>query len=205
MARSASIWRRWVVAEMASCSPPGAAHQCHRLTDLASFESIDWDAALDWLVNVRRIPALAERQIEAVQAALTNRVTVLTGGPGTGKSTTVRSIVTLARAKRARVLLVAPTGRAAKRLERADRPLRHGPSIDCLKLQPGGSAAFDEDNPLDADLLVVDESSMLDVYLFNTLVRALPIRLPSSCSSVMPISCRRSAPATCCTISSPAR
>ncbi|MGA7668793.1 MAG: ATP-dependent RecD-like DNA helicase [Nitrolancea sp.] len=140
---------------------------------LSEFGDIDWEAALDWLINVRRIPALAERQIEAVRAALTNPVTVLTGGPGTGKSTTVRSIVTLARAKRARVLLVAPTGRAAKRLsELTGHPARTIHRL--LKLQPGGSAAFDENNPLDADLLVVDESSMLDVYLFNTLVRALP-------------------------------
>lgn len=139
----------------------------------ALFRSIDWDAAFRWLEEVRGVPALEERQVEAVRTALTNRVTILTGGPGTGKSTTVRSIVTLSRAKRARVILAAPTGRAAKRLsELTSHPAKTIHRL--LKLQPGGSAAFDEDNPLDADLIVVDETSMLDVYLFNTLVKAIP-------------------------------
>ncbi len=142
------------------------------LDRLATFQSLDWETAFHWLETVRDVPPLAERQIEAVRTALTNRVTVLTGGPGTGKSTTVRSIVTLARAKRAQVILAAPTGRAAKRLsELTDYPAKTIHRL--LKLQPGGAAAFDENNPLDADLVVIDESSMLDVYLFNTLVRAV--------------------------------
>ncbi len=140
---------------------------------LAIFQSIDWVAAFNWLVENRRIPRLAEHQVTAVRMALTNRVMVLTGGPGTGKSTTIRSIVALARAKRARVILAAPTGRAAKRLnELTGHPARTIHRL--LKLQPGGSAAFDENNPLEADLIVVDESSMLDVYLFNTLTKAIP-------------------------------
>ena len=142
------------------------------LDRLSVFQSVQWDVALQWL-SERGVPPLEARQIEAVKTALTSRVTVLTGGPGTGKSTTVRSIVTLARAKRARVVLAAPTGRAAKRLNELT-----GHSAKTihrlLKLQPGGAAAFDEDNPLDADLVVVDETSMLDVYLFNTLIKAIP-------------------------------
>jgi exodeoxyribonuclease V alpha subunit len=155
-----------------------SARRLARLIDsnvdrLELFRSVDWDAAFRWLQEIQHIPPLAERQVDAVRTALTNRVTVLTGGPGTGKSTSVRSIVTLARAKRARVILAAPTGRAAKRLsELTGHPARTIHRL--LKLQPGGSAAFDENNPLDADLVVVDESSMLDVYLFNTLVRAIP-------------------------------
>jgi exodeoxyribonuclease V alpha subunit len=140
---------------------------------LSVFQSIDWDVALRWLTDDQGVPPLEQRQIDAVRLALTNRVTVLTGGPGTGKSTTVRSIVTLARAKRAMVILAAPTGRAAKRLnEITGHPARTIHRL--LKLQPGGSAAFDEDNPLDADLIVIDETSMLDVYLFNVLLRAVP-------------------------------
>ncbi len=139
---------------------------------LSVFHSVDWEAAFHWLEEVRRVPPLAERQIEAVRMTLTNRVAVLTGGPGTGKSTTIHSVVTLARSKRARVILAAPTGRAAKRLsELTGHPAKTIHRL--LKLQPGGAAAFDENNPLAADLIVVDESSMLDVYLFNTLTKAI--------------------------------
>ncbi len=105
--------------------------------------------------------------------ALTERVAVLTGGPGCGKSYTVRAVVTLARAKRAKVLLAAPTGRAAKRLGEL-AGLEAATLHRLLQLRPGGDAAFDRDHPLDADLVVVDEASMLDVLLANKLVKAIP-------------------------------
>nr|BFE79572.1 hypothetical protein GCM10020093_021730 [Planobispora longispora] len=79
------------------------------------FQSVDWDVALEWLRG-RTGADLAQEQSQAVRLALTEKVAVLTGGPGCGKSFTVRSIVTLARAKKAKVILAAPTGRAAKRL-----------------------------------------------------------------------------------------
>jgi Helix-hairpin-helix containing domain/AAA domain len=82
---------------------------------LAGFQAVDWPVALDWLRQSTGM-TLAPEQEAAVRLALTQRVAVLTGGPGCGKSYTVRAIVTLARAKRARILLAAPTGRAAKRL-----------------------------------------------------------------------------------------
>lgn len=140
---------------------------------LALFQSLDWEAAFGWLTGTRGIPPLSERQARAVETALTERVAVLTGGPGTGKSTTVRSIVTLAVAKRARVILTAPTGRAAKRM--AEITGREAKTIHrLLKLQPGGTAAFNEENPLEADLVVVDEASMLDIALVNALLKAIP-------------------------------
>ncbi len=140
---------------------------------LAAFQNLDWEAAFGWLTGVRGIPALSERQARAVETALTERVTVLTGGPGTGKSTTVHSIVTLAVAKRARVILAAPTGRAAKRM--AEITGREAKTIHrLLKLQPGGTAAFNEENPIEADLVVVDEASMLDIALVNALLKAIP-------------------------------
>jgi hypothetical protein len=93
---------------------------------------------------------------------------VLTGGPGCGKSYTVRAIVNLARAKRAKILLAAPTGRAAKRL--AELAGMEAATLHrLLQLRPGGDAAVDRDRPLDADLMVVDEASMLDVLLANKL------------------------------------
>jgi exodeoxyribonuclease V alpha subunit len=138
---------------------------------MPAFGRVDWDAALAWLR--RRTGAdLAPGQQEAVRLALTERVAVLTGGPGCGKSFTVRSIVTLAAAKGARVLLAAPTGRAAKRLTEltgVEAVTVHR----LLELRPGGDAAYDRDRPLDADLVVVDESSMLDLLLANKLVRAV--------------------------------
>jgi exodeoxyribonuclease V alpha subunit len=138
---------------------------------LASFQDVDWDKALSWL-RERTGADLAAGQTDAVKQALTEKVSVLTGGPGCGKSFTVRSIVELARAKRARVVLAAPTGKAAKRLTEltgADAMTVHR----LLELKPGGDAAYDRDRPLDADLVVIDEASMLDVLLANKLVKAV--------------------------------
>jgi exodeoxyribonuclease V alpha subunit len=138
---------------------------------LASFQAVDWTVALDWLHQTTGM-TLAPEQAEAVRLALTERVAVLTGGPGCGKSYTVRAIVTLARAKRAKILLAAPTGRAAKRLSEL-AGLEAATLHRLLQLRPGGDAAFDRDHPLDADLIVIDEASMLDVLLANKLVKAI--------------------------------
>ncbi len=139
---------------------------------LAAFASVDWGKALGWL-RERTGAALAPGQEEAVRLALTSRVAVLTGGPGCGKSFTVRSVVELARAKRAKVILAAPTGRAAKRL--AELTGHDAATIHrLLQLRPGGDASFDAANPLDADLVVVDETSMVDVILANKLIKAIP-------------------------------
>jgi exodeoxyribonuclease V alpha subunit len=139
---------------------------------LPSFQAVVWEKALAW-VHRRTGQDLAPAQRDAVQLALTRKVSVLTGGPGCGKSFTVRSLVELAMAKSAKVVLVAPTGRAAKRL--AELTGHEASTVHrLLQLQPGGDAAFDRDTPLDADLVVVDESSMMDVILANKLVKAIP-------------------------------
>lgn len=138
---------------------------------LPAFRDVDWDKALGWLAG-RTGATLAPAQRDAVRLALTRRVAVLTGGPGCGKSFTVRSIVELARAKKAKVVLAAPTGRAAKRLAEltgAEASTVHR----LLELKPGGDAAYDRERPLDADLVVVDEASMLDLLLANKLVKAV--------------------------------
>ncbi|NUK05999.1 ATP-dependent RecD-like DNA helicase [Streptomyces lunaelactis] len=138
---------------------------------MPGFQDVVWDKALAWLVE-RTGAALAPEQEAAVRLALTEKVAVLTGGPGCGKSFTVRSIVELARAKKAKVVLAAPTGRAAKRLAEltgAEASTVHR----LLELKPGGDAAYDRDRPLDADLVVVDEASMLDLLLANKLVKAV--------------------------------
>ncbi|MFD3960612.1 MULTISPECIES: SF1B family DNA helicase RecD2 [Streptomyces] len=152
------------------------AGQVRRLLNTAedrmpAFQDVDWGKALAWLAT-RTGADLAPEQEEAVRLALSRKVAVLTGGPGCGKSFTVRSIVELARAKRAKVVLAAPTGRAAKRLAEltgAEASTVHR----LLELKPGGDAAYDRDRPLDADLVVVDEASMLDLLLANKLVKAV--------------------------------
>jgi exodeoxyribonuclease V alpha subunit len=138
---------------------------------MSAFADVDWDRALAWLKK-RTGSDLAPEQEQAVRLALTSKVAVLTGGPGCGKSFTVRSIVELAAAKRAKVVLAAPTGRAAKRLSELTG---HEASTvhRLLELKPGGDAAYDRDRPLDADLVVVDEASMVDLLLANKLVKAL--------------------------------
>ncbi|MEV4873252.1 ATP-dependent RecD-like DNA helicase [Streptomyces syringium] len=139
---------------------------------LAVFRGVEWDKALAWLAD-RTGAELAPEQQQAVRLALSEKVAVLTGGPGCGKSFTVRSVVELARAKKAKVVLAAPTGRAAKRLSEltgAEASTVHR----LLELKPGGDAAYDRDRPLDADLVVVDEASMLDLLLANKLVKAVP-------------------------------
>ncbi|CAM5227708.1 ATP-dependent RecD-like DNA helicase OS=Streptomyces alboniger OX=132473 GN=recD2 PE=3 SV=1 [Streptomyces alboniger] len=139
---------------------------------MPAFREVAWDKALGWL-KARTGVELAPEQEAAVKLALGEKVAVLTGGPGCGKSFTVRSIVELARAKKAKVVLAAPTGRAAKRLSEltgAEASTVHR----LLELKPGGDAAYDKDRPLDADLVVVDEASMLDLLLANKLVKAVP-------------------------------
>jgi len=138
---------------------------------LSAFQNVDWTKALSWL-RERTGSELAPEQEQAVRLALTQKVAVLTGGPGCGKSFTVRSVVELAKAKGAKVVLAAPTGRAAKRLAEltgAEAATVHR----LLELKPGGDAAFDRDRPLPADLVVVDEASMLDVLLANKLAKAV--------------------------------
>ena len=139
---------------------------------MPAFGAVDWGKALTWLRG-RTGAELAAEQEQAVRLALTQRVAVLTGGPGCGKSFTVKSVITLAAAKRAKIVLAAPTGRAAKRLtELSGHPATTVHRL--LQLRPGGDPSFDRDHPLDADLIVVDEASMLDLILANKLIKAVP-------------------------------
>ncbi len=117
---------------------------------------------------------LDEAQQRAVAQVLGSGISLLTGGPGTGKSRTVAAVVRLLRARGTEVALAAPTGRAAKRLEE----LTDHPAVTVHRLLGaqgfGGGFARDEEWPLDADVVVVDEASMLDVELTAALVEACP-------------------------------
>ncbi len=136
-----------------------------------TFADADWAAAFGWLATKHGL-ALAPEQEAGVRMALTSPVGILTGGPGTGKTHTLRALLFLLRAKRLRPLLAAPTGRAAKRMQEATG-LDAGTLHRTLELRPGGKAGRGPDNPLDADLVVVDEVSMLDALLANQLVKAV--------------------------------
>jgi exodeoxyribonuclease V alpha subunit len=139
---------------------------------LALWQDVDFARAFAWLAQTTDI-TLAAAQAEAVRTALTSRVTVLTGGPGTGKTTTVRALLRLLQAKRGTCLLASPTGKAAKRLaEATGAPAKTLHRL--LGVGFGGHIGHDAEHPLDADLIVVDEASMLDELLANMLVKAVP-------------------------------
>jgi exodeoxyribonuclease V alpha subunit len=116
---------------------------------------------------------LAPSQRAAVATALTHKLTVITGGPGVGKTTLVRTILTILAAHGVRPVLCAPTGRAAKRLtDTSGQPAQTIHRL--LGAQPGQGFQHDEHHPLEADLVVVDECSMIDVTLMHHLLRAIP-------------------------------
>lgn len=131
------------------------------------------DNAIEWFESQEEIE-LAPQQRQALEVALTSKVLILTGGPGTGKTTLVRGMVRILERKGLRVQLAAPTGRAAKRLMEAtghEAKTLHR----LLELQPiDRTFARGPDNPLELDLLVVDEASMLDTVLACNLLQALP-------------------------------
>ncbi len=140
----------------------------------AAFPAIDFDKALVW-AEEKTGKSLAGSQREAFRLALTSRALIITGGPGVGKTTLVNAILMVLRAKRVRCLLCAPTGRAARRLSESTG-LEARTIHRLLEVQPGtGRFARDQSRPLDCDLLVVDETSMVDVTLMAHLLRALPV------------------------------
>jgi exodeoxyribonuclease V alpha subunit len=137
--------------------------------------SIEIEKALTW-IELRMKLTLAESQKAAIQAAVTKKMMVLTGGPGTGKTTIVRGILDIFAAKGMRCGLCAPTGRAAKRLgESTCRPSESKTIHRLLEFDPAiGQFKRNRDHLLELDLLVVDEASMVDVVLMNQLLRAVP-------------------------------
>lgn len=114
-----------------------------------------------------------ETQIEAIRTALTSKIMVLTGGPGTGKTTTTLGIISAFREEGKTILLAAPTGRASKRLSEATG--MHASTIHRL-LEFGADGKFNrnEDNKLEGDVLILDECSMIDIILMYNLLKAVP-------------------------------
>jgi len=135
-----------------------------------------WEAVFDYLAQKRKM-VLTEKQREAVQMAYQKKVTILTGGPGTGKSTSLRALLMVLRKRNIDVALAAPTGRAAKRLTEATgavgfqaktlhRLLEYAPHDNTYQRN--------EENPLPYQFVIVDEVSMVDILLFYHLLKALP-------------------------------
>ena len=112
-------------------------------------------------------------QADAIRQAATAKVMVLTGGPGTGKTTTTHGIISAYRAYGLRILLAAPTGRAAKRMTEATG-LEAKTIHRLLECKPPEGYQRNEENPLEGDVLIVDECSMIDIMLMNSLIKAIP-------------------------------
>ncbi len=118
-------------------------------------------------------------QRKAIAMALENNALILTGGPGTGKTTTLNAVISLFEDKGMKVLIAAPTGRAAKRIsEVTGREAKTVHRLLEVKYDDSSRLEFvhNEENPLDCDVLVIDEMSMMDTLLFDSLLRALPIK-----------------------------
>jgi exodeoxyribonuclease V alpha subunit len=155
----------------------GVARALHRLAEGAHPLPPALDAgAIVGAIEQKMGLELAAAQKDAILQAARSKVLVVTGGPGTGKTTIVRGILELFTGRSLRFALCAPTGRAAKRL--TETTGREGKTIHrLLEFDPAlGGFKRDASNPLDLDLLVVDEASMVDVALMYQLVRALPGR-----------------------------
>ncbi|MDA8091874.1 MAG: ATP-dependent RecD-like DNA helicase [Nitrospiraceae bacterium] len=148
-----------------------------RLKGLMQFpkqlRAFDKDKALEWVQKELKIN-LAENQKQAILEAIDKKVMVVTGGPGTGKTTIINSIIRIYRRLGQRVLLAAPTGRAAKRMSEATG--HEAKTVHrLLEFSPKeGRFKKDENNPLGADLVVIDEVSMMDTVLMYQFLKAVP-------------------------------
>ena len=135
---------------------------------------IDLDRAIDWVAE-RSGFELAASQQKALRQSISSKVAVITGGPGVGKTTLVQSILMVLRAKKMRVLCCAPTGRAAKRMSESTG-MEAKTIHRLLQYNPGsGGFVHRADNPLECDILIIDECSMVDLLLANQLVSAVPL------------------------------
>lgn len=139
----------------------------------SSIRAVDIEKAIIWVEETLHMH-FAEQQKEAISMALQNKVAIITGGPGTGKSTITKAIITILEKLTRKITLIAPTGRAAKRL--SEMTHRHAQTIHrMLKYNPGTNRfEHGSDNPISADLVIIDETSMLDTSLALVLLEAIP-------------------------------
>lgn len=136
---------------------------------------IDVDKALDWVQEKLAI-TLAEKQLQAVKAAIESKLMIITGGPGTGKTTIINAIMKIYKTVKTTIFLAAPTGRAAKKM--AESTGQEAKTIHRMlefNFKRGGFQK-NENSPLDCDILIVDEASMIDIVLMHYLLKAVPTR-----------------------------
>ncbi|MDE7362097.1 MAG: ATP-dependent RecD-like DNA helicase [Oscillospiraceae bacterium] len=146
------------LAEMIKRSEDGQCDYSNEIAAVASEQGIEYE----------------QRQLDAINACMNNRVFILTGGPGTGKTTTLNGVIALFKKRRMRIKLAAPTGRAAKRM--ADLTKTQAQTIHrLLEVDFSGGSSFkrNEENPLSCDAVIIDEMSMVDTMLFAALLKAL--------------------------------
>ncbi|MBA3017177.1 MAG: ATP-dependent RecD-like DNA helicase [Proteobacteria bacterium] len=140
-----------------------------------SFRDIDLDRAVEW-VQKQLFITLAEKQLEALRCSVENKVVVITGGPGTGKTTIINAVIKIFSRMKLKIMLAAPTGRAAKRMsETTGYEARTIHRLLEFSFQKGGFQKNDK-KPLDCDLLIIDEASMIDTILMHHLLKAIPPR-----------------------------
>ena len=139
----------------------------------SSLPSIQVEKAIEWAQQKAGF-IFADQQAEAVRQALQSKISILTGGPGTGKTTILRALVSILKAKKTKILLAAPTGRAARRM--AESTSHFAQTVHrLLKFDPSqGGFTQNEQNPLICDFVIMDEASMLDLRLAAALIRSLP-------------------------------
>jgi exodeoxyribonuclease V alpha subunit len=149
------------------------ASRLARLLNFMPQTTVDMDFFIDEYEKTNGI-SLHAAQKNAVKAAITNGVCVITGGPGTGKTTIIKCILYILRQQGGRTLLCAPTGRAAKRLsESTGEEAKTIHRMLDLSFKTEGYFTYNESTKLEADTVIVDEMSMVDEYLFNSLIKAL--------------------------------
>lgn len=163
------VWlKKLFVAEV------GISRELIRLQKASShLRSIDLSKALEWVQAHLKL-TLAPTQQKAVSRSLSDKVHIITGGPGTGKSTITNAILAITSKLTGKIVLAAPTGRAAKRMtEITSRPASTIHSLLEYDFSKGGFKR-NRDNPIDCDLIIVDEASMIDTYLMYSLLKAIP-------------------------------
>ena len=138
-----------------------------------SIRTIDCKKAIEWVQGQLPI-TLAEKQVKAIQCAVENKVMIITGGPGTGKTTIIHAILKIFSRINVKIMLAAPTGRAAKRMsESTGHTAKTIHRMLEYSIQKGGFQK-NESKPLNCDLLIIDEASMIDTILMHHLMKAIP-------------------------------
>ena len=161
------------LAKFHVCETNIAARMNNLVKTPKSIREINSDKAIEWVQKQLSIN-LAQKQVEAIKCATENNVMAITGGPGTGKTTIINAILKIFSKLKIKIMLAAPTGRAAKRM--SETTSHEAKTIHRMleySIRKGGFQK-NEETPLDCDLLIVDEASMIDTILMHYLLKAIP-------------------------------